>query len=205
MSMSGKQMMALEALLLEELIAERDSLRKRVKDLEKQPKQKPVAVFDEKFGRPKMLANAPILTHGQVRRLEHRSNLDREGLAAGIALVDADAGRVAVEFAALADDPALGANATIGPQARLNEVIGGLLIVEERAAEGGHSASLNCLSAPVNSNLTGVNCMKNLQCSIFAPVIDFGTGEIWTSLLRAKSPVQSATACLRWRKTPSAT
>jgi len=65
MSMSGKQMMALEALLLEELIAERDSLRKRVKDLEKQPKQKPVAVFDEKFGRPKMLANAPILTHGQ--------------------------------------------------------------------------------------------------------------------------------------------
>ena len=36
MNMTGKEMMAREAQLLADLIAERDSLRKRVKDLEQQ-------------------------------------------------------------------------------------------------------------------------------------------------------------------------
>ena len=38
--------------------------------------------------------------HRQVRRLKHRADLDREGLAAGVALVDTDSRRFAAQLAA---------------------------------------------------------------------------------------------------------
>lgn len=68
--------------------------------------------------------------HGDVRGLENGAHLDGERLAAGVTLVDADPGRLALELPAFAHDAALRADTPVSPDALLYELVGGFFIVE---------------------------------------------------------------------------
>jgi hypothetical protein len=65
-----------------------------------------------------------------VAALENRADLDGEGLAAGIALVNANARALAFQRAALIDGAAMGADATIRPYASLYPAVGRRLVSE---------------------------------------------------------------------------
>jgi hypothetical protein len=65
-----------------------------------------------------------------VAGLEDGPDLDRKGLAALVALVRADTGALALQFATSVHDPAVWTYAAIRPNAGLYKLIGRLLIVE---------------------------------------------------------------------------
>src|SRR4051812_27329646 len=73
-----------------------------------------------------------------VARLEDRPDLDREGLTAGVTLVDADTGADAAKGATLVDDGAMRADATMRPNMGFNEGVGCLFVVEALLLERGH-------------------------------------------------------------------
>src|SRR5262249_44757484 len=75
--------------------------------------------------------------HWDVAGLEDGPDLHGEFAAAGVALVGADAGALALHLAGLADGPAVRADAASRPDARLNVFVGGFLIVEVRGGEDG--------------------------------------------------------------------
>lgn len=101
----------------------------------------------------KLIAADPLLRRAQqedrlkpdmqldVAGLEDGSNLDGEGLAAGIAFIDADTGALAAQRAALADRAAMGANPTVRPNVRLYEGVSGCLVVILGFGKNGHRLS----------------------------------------------------------------
>jgi hypothetical protein len=62
--------------------------------------------------------------------LEHGADLHSKGLPAGVALVDADPGAVALQGSTFIDHSAVRAWPTVGPKSRLDEPIGGFFTVE---------------------------------------------------------------------------
>ena len=62
--------------------------------------------------------------------LEHSADLDGEGLPAGVALIHADPGAVALQRPAFVNDAAMRTWAPVRPQSRLNEPIGGFFTVK---------------------------------------------------------------------------
>src|SRR5208282_1052168 len=82
------------------------------------------------FARANHVDGVQPITHLDMAFLENGPDLDGEGLAAGIALVQADPIALGFERAALIDNPAMRTHAAIGPKPRLNIGIGGSLIVE---------------------------------------------------------------------------
>jgi hypothetical protein len=77
-----------------------------------------------------------------MARLENSADLDGEGLAAGIALVDTDAGAFAVQRPRAIDNTAVRAWPAIGPQPRFDEPISGFFAMEMIGGKDGrHGAS----------------------------------------------------------------
>jgi hypothetical protein len=68
----------------------------------------------------------------QMGRLENGPHPHREGLAAGVALVEAGAGRLALQAADALGFPAMVADGTVGPQPRLHIGESGGFVLEMR-------------------------------------------------------------------------
>lgn len=73
-----------------------------------------------------------------MARLENGPDLDGEGLAARIALVEAGASALASQLAAIVHNATMGADATLRPNVRLYELVGGFFIVKVRRGKDGH-------------------------------------------------------------------
>ena len=73
-----------------------------------------------------------------VAGLKNGADLNSEWLAARIALVGAYAGALALQLAALIDDPAMGAYAPVGPDPILDKLVCGFFVVEVGFSEDGH-------------------------------------------------------------------
>jgi hypothetical protein len=83
-----------------------------------------------------------------VAGLEDGPHLNGEGLAAGIALVDADPGALALQRTAFVEHAAMRANAPVRPDVRLHESVGGGLAVVLRLGQDGHGLSPWPISYP---------------------------------------------------------
>src|SRR5215204_5524210 len=70
--------------------------------------------------------------------LNDGADLDGEGLAAGIALVNADPGALALQRTALVEHAAMRADAPVRPDVRLDESVGGFFAVVLRLGQDGH-------------------------------------------------------------------
>ena len=68
--------------------------------------------------------------HRNMAILKDGPNLDGKGLAAGIALIRANSGALAVHFTDSLFAPAMRTNRTIGPYPSLNKEVSGFFIVE---------------------------------------------------------------------------
>ncbi len=101
--------------------------------------------------------------HGDVARLEDGPDLHGEGLAAGVALVEADPVGLALERAGLVHNATMRADAAIRPDPSLNIGIGGGFVIEVGGAENrlGHDLT------PYESNLilVGGNVKYNIAKS----------------------------------------
>ena len=75
-----------------------------------------------------------------VARLEDGPNLDGERLAAGIALVGAYAGALALQLAAAINGPTVRAYATVGPNAGLDKLVCSFFVMEVWSGEYGHGS-----------------------------------------------------------------
>lgn len=78
------------------------------------------------------------LVHGNVAVLEDRTDFDREGLAADVALVDADPRGLATHFAYAVALAALWAHGAVRPNMGLNPFVGRFLVVEMIVGNNGH-------------------------------------------------------------------
>jgi hypothetical protein len=77
--------------------------------------------------------------HRDVAGLEDGPDLYGEGLTAVVALIDADAGALALQLGDPVQTAALGADRAMRPDARLNVGVGGFLVVKVRGAKAaGH-------------------------------------------------------------------
>jgi hypothetical protein len=94
--------------------------------------------------------------HGHMARLEDRAYLDREGLPALIALVGADPSALAAHLADALDAAAVRADGAVGPEAGLDEPIGGRLIVEVAVGENGRHG-LHLLASLIMSGFLGMS------------------------------------------------
>ena len=68
--------------------------------------------------------------HRDMAGLEHGPDLHGEGLAALVALVDADPGALALHLADAVHAAAMRADRAVRPDARLDPIVGGLLVVK---------------------------------------------------------------------------
>jgi hypothetical protein len=102
-------------------------------------------------------AEALLATAKQMHRLEpdmHRhmalfedgADLDGEGLAAGVALVDADPSALALQLPALADRTAMWAKPPVPPNDAFDVGVGGFLVAEAGMVENGMRHLLSLLS-----------------------------------------------------------
>jgi hypothetical protein len=78
------------------------------------------------------------LEHRDVAVLEDRADLDREGLVAVVALLDADAGALALQRLDAVRGSAMRADRTIRPEPSLDPLICGVFVVEAGMAQDGH-------------------------------------------------------------------
>src|SRR3569623_1828993 len=79
--------------------------------------------------------------HGDVRGFKDGADLHGEGLTALVALVSANAGRLALHLADALHTPAMRADRTVRPDARLDISVGGFFVVEVRCGKGAAHAS----------------------------------------------------------------
>jgi len=75
--------------------------------------------------------------HGDMAFLKDGSDLDGERLAAGVALVDADPGALALQQPAITDRAAMWAHAPIWPDDRLDVSVGSVFVAETGFVEDG--------------------------------------------------------------------